>query len=628
MRETEEGNEAGQGSADADRADDAEAPAGADPATIALARRAYEAVLAGNRPALEAISQSIEPPPVVAPWPAPPAPGHPPQHGQPASGVVVAGKKASSGAWPAAIAAGALLVFAGAGLGAYLHFRRVPITDTACGQGAVHLISSLKEPLTMTFYVTKGTPKVDRFVEQVGAMMVDLAASSNGKLVYELVIVTTDEQRSQAKEAGLQETMFGEAGTGSASAIVTQGFCGFALKYRTERESIPLLSPDQPAGAPFWIVQKIREIQARAESTSQRFGIVSGKGEIKLSEPSLVAAQGGRAGGPNLKGIMEQAMPYYAFADVDLRGGEAEIDPRLMGVLVTQPSVDYTEKELRRIDQFLMRGGKSVVVFASAVNVKAADAKMLADLDLHGIDRLLAGYGVEMQRDALFDWGHPVSISTFTPAGAASTISASGLVLVEHDEKASDADQGLDSTFVPFSRLEAVVFPLASTLVAHPEKQPGARFVTAARTTAKTTSETKSPLSMYPAQEAGSPAGPQQRHVIALGVEGKLRSAFADRPEGGVPTSAPESSRLLVISSAQFLVNPLARAGNPPPSPTDVALGAPLGDEGLQTLAQPYAQKYLTSTILAFKNTLDWASADDATVSCSATLLGHPDTSK
>jgi hypothetical protein len=85
---------------------------------------------------------------------------------------------------------------------------------------------------------------------------------------------------------------------------------------------------------------------------------------------------------------------------------------------------------------------------------------------------------------------------------------------------------------------------------------------------------------------------------------------------------------LLVISAAQFLVNPIARAGNPVPSPQDVMLGAPAGDEDLQMLAQPYAQRYLTSTILAFKNTLDWASADDATVSCSALLIGPSEKQK
>ncbi len=37
-------------------------------------------------------------------------------------------------------------------------------------------------------------------------------------------------------------------------------------------------------------------------------------------------------------------------------------------------------------------------------------------------------------------------------------------------------------------------------------------------------------------------------------------------------------------------------------------------------MSQPCARQYLTSTLLAFKNALDWASADDATTACSALL--------
>jgi hypothetical protein len=585
-----------------------------EPEAVLRAKRAYEAALAGDQAAMTAIAREMASPPAATPWPGPPMPARP----------AASGKQASSGVW-IAIAAGALSVLAGGGLAAYKHFARVPITDTPCGKGAIKLIGSLTQPLTVTFYVTKGSPAVDRLIEQVNAMMRDLAASSNGKLVYEPVLVTTDEQRSQAKEAGLQETAFGSAGKDGESAVISRGFCGFALKYGSERESIPMLSPDQTQGLPFWIVQKIREIRGRADNVSQRFGVVSGKGEIKLTEPSLVAAQQGRGGGPTMKGIMEQAMPYYRFDDLDLRGGAQEIDASLAGVLVTQPGVDYTDEELRRIDQFLMRGGKSVVVFASAVNIPPADARMKAELSLHGLDRLLAGYGVEMKKDVLLDWGGAVTIPVSASGGAPVKVMAPGILLVEHDDKATDGDQRLDNTFVPFFRLDEVAFPFASSLLAHPEKQPGARFVTVARSTAKTTSETGSPLSLSPIVDA-APRGDQQQRIVALAVSGKLRSAFA-AAAGGVD-AAPESSRLLVISSAQFLVNPMARAGNPLPSATDVMLGAAAGDEDLQMLSQPYAQRYLTATILAFKNTLDWASADDATVSCSALLLGSKEEQK
>ena len=86
---------------------------------------------------------------------------------------------------------------------------------------------------------------------------------------------------------------------------------------------------------------------------------------------------------------------------------------------------------------------------------------------------------------------------------------------------------------------------------------------------------------------------------------------------------------MLVISSPQFLANPFARAGNPPPMPPQMQMmGANFGgDRTLQAIAGPYARQYLTATILAFKNLLDWMSNDKDLMAVSAKLLGDPNLS-
>jgi len=81
---------------------------------------------------------------------------------------------------------------------------------------------------------------------------------------------------------------------------------------------------------------------------------------------------------------------------------------------------------------------------------------------------------------------------------------------------------------------------------------------------------------------------------------------------------------VLVISSAGFLTNPFARSG----AGTDLGgqfaqMGPVGGDEQLQMISQPYAQKYLTGTILSFKNTLDWMSGDSDLIAASAKILGE-----
>ena len=62
-------------------------------------------------------------------------------------------------------------------------------------------------------------------------------------------------------------------------------------------------------------------------------------------------------------------------------------------------------------------------------------------------------------------------------------------------------------------------------------------------------------------------------------------------PEGfQIPKESAAESRVLVIASPQFLANPFARAGNPPPMPPQMQMmGANFGgDRTLQAIAGPY----------------------------------------
>jgi hypothetical protein len=123
------------------------------------------------------------------------------------------------------------------------------------------------------------------------------------------------------------------------------------------------------------------------------------------------------------------------------------------------------------------------------------------------------------------------------------------------------------------------------------------------------------------------PQGESGQHAIAVALEGKIKSAFAGKEDSAIPAAAEskEKSRVLVISASQFLDNPYARAGNAPPMPPQMMMmGQMGGDEELQMISQPYAQQYLTETILAFKNTLDWMGGDSDLIAASAKLIGDP----
>jgi hypothetical protein len=71
------------------------------------------------------------------------------------------------------------------------------------------------------------------------------------------------------------------------------------------------------------------------------------------------------------------------------------------------------------------------------------------------------------------------------------------------------------------------------------------------------------------------------------------------------------------------LTNPFAYSGNGPELDGQFAMfGGVGGDRDLQMIAQPYAQRYLTQTILSLKNTLDWMSGDADLLAVSAKIIG------
>ncbi|MFT3776532.1 MAG: GldG family protein [Minicystis sp.] len=509
-------------------------------------------------------------------------------------------------------------------------YKRIDVTKNerfSLSKGSARLVAEgLSKDLDVTIYVTRGLPKHEAFIQDLTDLMNEYERAASGKLHYTIVEPKTDDERAKAKEDGMQEAAFGEGSkTGKDQALISKGFMGMSFKYGSEKEAIPIMSPDQSQGLEFWITNKIREIRDRADNKFQKIGIITGKDEIKLSEPNLVAA-GGRGGGPTMKGIMEQALPFYKFEDVDLQNGDAEINKELVGVIITQPGKDFSEKELRRIDQFLMSGNKAVAIFASAVNLKASDAAMKAELNLRGLDKLLDGYGVEMKKDAVFDWARPAVVRVMTQ-GLPVVAGHPATVLTQYDSRAEESTQFLDQSFPGFFRMEELVFPFPSTLVPHADKQPGATMKVVARTTPRATVATSDTVEMKPARGELKPQGDYGQRAIAVVVEGKLKSAFAGKSGDGIeaPAESKDKSRLLVVSSSQFLANPYARSGNAPPMPPQLQMMGPMGgDEELMMISQPYAQQYLTGTILAFKNTLDWMGGDSDLIAASAKLIGEP----
>ncbi len=505
-------------------------------------------------------------------------------------------------------------------------YARVDTTNTerfTLSKGSGRLLTTLKQPMQVDVYVTRGLAKLNAFVRDLEDLLKEYERAGGGKFRYAIIEAKTEEQRQAAKEAGLKEAAFGEASeTGDDQASLTQGFMGIVFKYGSEKDVIPMLSPDRADGLEFWVTNKIRELRDKADEINHRIGVLTNKDEIKISDANLIAGQG--KGGPSMKSIMQQALPFYKFEDVDLKDGETEIDGALDGLIITQPGKDFSDKELRRVDEFVMKG-KSLVVFASAANLKAGDGTMKATLGLHNLDKLLNGYGIEMSKDVVMDWGRLMRIPLPTQSGNMVWTVVPGIAQVQHMAGIDANQQTLDNGFAAFFRIDELAFPYPSSINLKAEKQPNAKLRVVARTSARSTVETGESVDLRPSPNMKAKPPFDQRAIAAV-AEGKLKSAMGDGDKDGVkiPAESTAEARVLVVGAGQFLANPFARSGSGPDlGPQFAMMGNVGGDEMLQFISQPYAQKYVTPTILAFKNTLDWMSGDSDLIAASAKILGE-----
>ncbi len=504
---------------------------------------------------------------------------------------------------------------------------RMDVTKTeryTLSEGSGRLVANLESPIMVEAYVTKGLAQLDTFVRDLTDLLKEYERASNGKFKFTLIEAKTDEQREQAKEAGLQEMAFGEtSATGSDQASIAQGYMGLVFKYGSEKGVIPQLAPGRSEGLEFWITNKIREVRDKAEDIKHRIGVITNKDELKLSDGNLVPKQG-RGGAPSIQSILEQAFPFYKLEDVDLKEGEEAIDAELDGVIITQPRKAYTDKELRRVDEFLMRGNKSLVVYASAVGIKPQDPSMTATLSWHNLDKLLSGYGLDVKKNAVMDFGAQFRLPIMTATGGVSAIRHPGIAHVINDPRFEDDEKLLDTGFPGFFRMDEIAFPFPSSIELLADKQPGAKIYAVARSTPAASIQEGETLDMK-LQPEWKPKPPYGQHVIAAVAEGKLKASLGSGDGITMAAESAEPSRVLVVASSQFITNPFAYSGNGPELGGQFAMMGNIGgDQQLQMIAQPYAQRYLTATILSVKNTLDWMSGDADLLAASAKIIGDP----
>jgi hypothetical protein len=457
--------------------------------------------------------------------------------------------------------------------------RQPPAAQPLCDSTRAFL-QGMNQKMFVDVYAVPVDGATRAAADHVVALMGRYREAAAGKLSFDVFREDDDATRGRAAT----EHVFPED-YAAAAGEKKQALLGIAFTYAGEHDVIAFVPPAQADTLEVFATQKMEELVRRAEGPKVRVGVVVGHGEVRLDAPDLVPG-----GAYTMAGIVAQSFPWIELVEVEL---SRPVDASLDGLLVQQPQVDYTDDELARIDDFVMKG-KTLAVFAGAVNVRPGDATMAATIASHGLSRLTGGYGIGIADDVVFDFGEYYESPEL--AGLPARRFPDMPLVVD---RAKPDDSFLDPAFLPFAPLHGIVLPFASSLVLAPDKQPQAKIRVVARTSPHASHVTDAHVSLDPERDFAPFEGRGRFDLGAVAV-GTLHSAFA----AGRTSEKP--ARVLVLSSAAFMANPFVRAGE---------------GEALQQIGKAYAKALVTPLALTLEATLEWAATSPGEAACHENIL-------
>jgi len=299
--------------------------------------------------------------------------------------------------------------------------------------------------------------------------------------------------------------------------------------------------------------------------------------------------------------LQEQLRQDYTVNQVDLSSGRVPGD---VDVLVVVAPQKMSEQERFAIDQYLMRGGSVVVAAGNYVlPTEQYMGGLYVEAVTDGLKEMLAGYGVQVGDSVVMDpKNEPFPTQVQRQVGGAQVYEIQELDYPPFVDVRSD---GLDKKSPIVSNLPAVTMHWASPLTIDEVKNAGREVTVLLGSTEGSWLRTDVDMQPNPEQypEYGFPVeGELKSWPLAVSIRGSFNSFFADRaspfeatstvtetvqaPVGTVKVS-PESSRLVVIGSAEFI------------------------DDAVLQLSQSLSADRYLNNLQFMQNTVDWSVEDE-----------------
>jgi ABC-type uncharacterized transport system involved in gliding motility auxiliary subunit len=460
-------------------------------------------------------------------------------------------------------------------LAAYLPSPRIDLTQNglfSLAEGSERLVSSLDDRVEVTAYFTENLPPPFNATErQVRDLLAEYAAASNGQFIVRFVNPNDEAKQDAARADGIQPVAHQKIEEDQVAVV--EGYRGMALRYLDRARTIPVIQ--DTTGLEYIITSAIKELVGERKP----IGIVGGHG------------------GPSLEQGLTSLSSVLSLYDVREVDASQDIDPALAALLVVGPQEPFSDQELRRIDQYVMRGG-SLGVFGgtSAVDLGGQAGPSARALSSR-IDGLLGAWGVQLSSKLVADaqcsrapMAGPMGLQVLVPYPPIPVLQ------LEEAELEHPVMFRLASPMLPFvSPLEVGEAPANTKLTV---------LASSSQDSWTMSGQTISLAPRNPREwQMSTEAGPFD---LMVAIEGKLPSAFSaplneDTADAiAAPPVAEKDVRVLVVGTSSFLEDAFM-----PPRP-------------------PQGEVQMNAALALALNAIDWLAADSDLIAIRAKTTEEP----
>jgi ABC-2 type transport system permease protein len=388
------------------------------------------------------------------------------------------------------------------------NFFRVDLTENkeyTVSDSTKKILSRMDDIVNVKVYFSKDLPSyLNTLPNEVRDMLEEFRAYAHGNLVVDFEDPAKDpDLENRVRRLGIPQIQLDVIQADSRS--IQNAYLGVATLYEDRHEVIPVVYSTE--NLEYELASSIVKV---LEKERKVVGYLTGHEEPKLEDV--------------YQPVKETIEKQYVLRPVDLQGGRAPI-PDDVKALIMAGTISPSDREKYLIDQYLMRGGRLLVMEDA---IQLVGGQLQARPIRSGLENLLPFYGARVEENLVLD--RSCATAGFT--------SGFYRFMIPYPYWPS-IKKGRFSTENPVvSKLELLVTPWASSISESELKPPGVQFTKLAWTSNQAW-EAVGAYNLAPQQQWPQEPDKFKTFTMAAALTGKFKSYFADKE---VPPSPADST--------------------------------------------------------------------------------------